>query len=68
MKKNKILFNMEKKKALKEYPRLYQHHQIFMSSPKVFSLSAKYDFKKHKKTLLKRHNKDIVLEGGWIMR
>ena len=61
------LFNLENK-ALKEHPRLYLYHQILMSTPKIFNISQKNDFTQQRKTLLKRDTKDIVLEGGWIMK
>ena len=61
------LFNFESK-ALKEHPRLYLYHQILMSTPKIFNISQKNDFTQQRKTLLKRDTKDIVHEGGWIMK
>ena len=41
------------KKALKNTPRLYLYHQILMSSPKIFNINQKNDFKKQNRTLLK---------------
>ena len=39
-----------------------------MSVPKLFNIGQKNDFMQQKKTLLKRSTKDIILEGGWIMK
>ena len=39
-----------------------------MSVPKNFNISQKNDFKQQIKTLFKRNTKDIILEGGWIMK
>ena len=62
------LFNLELK-ALRNHPRLYLYNQISMSVPKLFNVSQKRnDFTKQKKTLLKRNKKDVILEGGWIMK
>ena len=39
-----------------------------MSAPKIFNISQKDDFIQQIKTLFKRNNKDIILEGGWITK
>ena len=39
-----------------------------MSIPKNFNISQKDDFTKQIKTLFERNTKDIILEGGWIMK
>ena len=44
------------------------YDQISMSVPNIFNVSQKNDFKKQIRTLLKRNLKDIILEGGWIMK
>ena len=61
------LFHLEKE-VLKNHTRLYLHHQILMSVPKIFNISQKDDFTQQTKTLFKRNTKDIILEGGWIMK
>ena len=60
-------FHLEKE-ALKNHPRLSLYHQILMSVPKFFNISQKDDFTQQTKTLFKRNTKDIILEGGWIMK
>ena len=62
------IFPPFRKKTLKNHPRLYLYHQISMSVPKIFNVSQKNDFKKQIRKLLKRDLKDIILEGGWIMK
>ena len=54
------------KKALKNTPRLYLYHQILMSSPKIFNINQKNDFKQQNRTLLKSNTKDIILSGEWM--
>ena len=61
------LFNIENK-APKEHPRLYLYHQILISTPEIFNISQKNDFTQQSKALLKKDTKDMVLEGGWIMK
>ena len=39
-----------------------------MSVPKLFNTSQKYDFTREIKKLFKRNKKDIILEGGWVMK
>ena len=39
-----------------------------MSVPKFFDISHKDDFIKQNKTLFKGNAKDIILEGGWILK
>ena len=56
------------KEALKNHPRLYLYHQILMSVPKNFNISQKDDLTQQIKTSFKRNTKDIILEGGWIMK
>ena len=62
------IFPPFRKKALKNHPRLYMYDQISMSVPNIFNVSQKNDFKKQIRTLLKSNLKDIILEGGWIMK
>ena len=38
-----------------------------MSAPKIFNISQKDDFTQQIK-IFKRNTKDIILEGGWIMK
>ena len=61
------LISLEKE-ALKNHPRLYLYHQILMSVPKLFNMSQKHDFTREIKKLFKRNKKDIILEGGWVMK
>ena len=56
------------KEALKNHQRLYLYHQILMSVPKIFKISQKDDFTQQIKRLFKRNTKDIILEGGRIMK
>ena len=65
----KYLFNLETE-PLKSHPRIYLYHQILMSATKIFNIGQKMisPNKKKKKTLFKRNTKDIILEGGWIMK
>ena len=61
------LISLEKE-ALKNHPRLYLYHQILMSVPKLFNTTQKYGFIREIKKLFKRNKKDIILEGGWVMK
>ena len=61
------LFRLEEE-TLRNHPRLYLYHKILMSVPKIFNISQKDDFTQQIKTLFKRNTKDIILEGGWIMK
>ena len=61
------LFRLEKK-ALKNHLRLYLYHQILMFVPKFLNISQKDDFTQQIKTIFKRNTKNIILEGGWIMK
>ena len=54
--------------ALRFHPRLYLYHQILMSTPKIFDINQKTDFKKHTKSIFKKNTKDIILEGAWLMK
>ena len=60
-----VLFIMEKN-ALKNTPRLYLYHQSLMSSPEIFNINQKNDFKQQKKTLFKMNTRDIILSGEWM--
>ena len=52
---------------MKNTPRLYLYHQILMSTPTIFNINQKNDFKQQKKkTLLKKNTKDIILSGVWM--
>ena len=57
---------MEKKKALKNNPRIYLYHQILMSQPKIFDIKQKDNFKSQNKKLIRRNTKDIILSGEWM--
>ena len=61
------MFSLEKE-ALKNHPRLYLYHQILISGTKIFNISQNDDFTQQNKTSLKRNTKDIILEGGWIVK
>ena len=37
-----------------------------MSSPKIFNINQKNDFKQQNRTLLKSNTKDIILSGEWM--
>ena len=37
-----------------------------MSAPTIFNINQKNDFEQHKKTLLKKNTKDIILSGVWM--
>ena len=39
-----------------------------MTVPKIFNISQKNDFTQQIKTPFKRNTKEIILEGGWIMK
>ena len=39
-----------------------------MSVPKFFNTKQKIDFTQQVKKIFKRNTKDIILEGGWIMK
>ena len=56
------------KEALKNHPRLYLYHKTLMSVPKIFNTKQKIDFTQQVKKIFKRNTKDIILEGGWIMK
>ena len=56
------------KETLKNNPRLYLYHQILTTSPKIFNINQKDNFKQEKKKLFKKTIKDVVLDGQWILR
>ena len=61
------LFRTEKN-ALKNHPRLYLYHQVLTSTLKNFNITQKNDFTQQRKVLFKRNTKDIILEGGWLLK
>ena len=56
------------KQALKNHPRLYLYHHILKSVPKFFNIRQKDYFTQQIKKIFKKNTKDIILEGGWIMK
>ena len=57
---------MEKKKALKNNPRIYLYHQILMSQPKIFDIKQKDNFERQNKKSITKNTKDIIFSGEWM--
>lgn len=55
------------RKALRNNNRLYLHHQILMTEPKIFFIDKKENFKKNSK-IIRKNTKDVILEGKWMLK